>query len=54
MGQFGAIMRSFGSRFGYYNLKDWQQARFIDPIIDTWSDVVGQLAKIAFAPEGDA
>jgi len=54
MAQFGAILRSFGIRFGYYNPKDWRQARYIDPLIDSWSDLQGKLGAVAFAPDEEA
>ena len=40
LGQLSAVLRCFGIRFGYYNPRDWMQARLIDPIIDTWTEVV--------------
>ena len=54
MAQFGAILRSFGIRYGYYDPRDWKQARYIDPIIDSWSDLQGKLAGVAFAPTPEA
>ena len=39
--QLGAIMRYFGIRYGYYDPKNWKLACHVDPIIDTWSDIVG-------------
>ena len=52
-GQFGAIMRSFGIRYGFYDPKDWGKARYIDPIVDTFADVLNAQAAFAFA-EDDA
>ena len=52
MAQFGAILRSFGIRYGYYNPKDWRQARYIDPIIDTWADLQAALTAWGFSPPG--
>lgn len=46
-----ATLRSFGIRFGYYNPKSWQEARYIDPIVETFSDVVSSVGKTAFAPD---
>ena len=51
MAQFGAILRSFGVRFGYYNPSDWQMSLLVDPIVETWGDVLGVLAGILFAPD---
>ena len=51
MGQFGAMMRSFGMRYGYYDPKDCVAARYCDPLIDCWGDLQGALGKFAFAPE---
>ena len=48
MGQFGAILRSFGIRFGYYNPSDWKCAMYVDPIVDTWADYMGGLSKVLF------
>mmetsp|Transcript_14914 Transcript_14914/g.18745 ORF Transcript_14914/g.18745 Transcript_14914/m.18745 type:complete len:107 (+) Transcript_14914:1148-1468(+) len=53
MGQFGAILRSFGIRFGYYDPKNWGQVRYCDPIVDTWGDLQGTLAKFVFAPDDE-
>merc|ERR1712083_76824 len=39
--QFGAIIRMFCIRYGYYNTKDWKCARYHDPIVDTWADALG-------------
>ena len=48
MGQFGAILRSFGIRYGYYNPKDWKCSMYVDPIVDTWADYMGGLSKVIF------
>ena len=48
MGQFGAILRSFGIRYGYYDPADWKCAMVVDPIIDTWADVMNGLSKVLF------
>ena len=48
MGQFGAILRSFGNRYGYYNPRDWKNAMYIDPIVDTWADYMSGLSKVLF------
>lgn len=49
MGQLGAILRSFGIRFGYYDPRDWKMACLVDPLVDTWADVLGSASKILFA-----
>ena len=49
--QFGAILRMFCVRYGYYNTKDWKCARYHDPIIDTWADALGKSSAILFGPE---
>ena len=41
-------MRSFGMRFGYYNASDWAQNMFVDPIMDTWGDIMDGYSKILF------
>ena len=47
MGQLGAILRSFGIRFGYYDPKDWNKAIMIDKLVDTWADVIGAAAGVS-------
>ena len=54
MQQLGATMHSLGIRFGYYDTKDWKAARYCDPIVDCWSDIVGGAAGVAFAPDAEA
>ena len=54
MAQFGAIMRSLGIRFGYYDPKNWKAAQYCDPIVDCWGDIVGAVAGVAFAPDEEA
>ena len=49
--QFGAIIRMFCIRYGYYNTKDWKCARYHDPIVDTWADALGLSSAILFGPE---
>ena len=49
--QFGAILRMFCIRYGYYNTKDWKCARYHDPIVDTWADALGLSSAILFGPE---
>ena len=49
--QFGAILRMFCVRYGYYNTKDWKCARYHDMIIDTWADALGKSSAILFGPE---
>ena len=53
MGQMGAVLRSFGIRFGYYDPKNWREARYADPIVDTFGDMIGAVGKFAFAPDAD-
>ena len=48
MSQFGAIIRHFGIRYGYYNPKDFQMAKYIDPVVETWGDVMGSMSKVLF------
>ena len=47
-GQMGAILRSFGIRYGYYNPKDWKTARYCDPIVDSYADVLATLTAFAY------
>lgn len=55
LSQFGSILRHFGIRYGYYNPRNYQQAKYIDPVIDTFADVMGSLSLILFAaPEDQA
>ena len=51
MAQTNAILRSFGIRYGYYEPSDWKQARLIDPIVETYGDVLAGMYKITFAKE---
>lgn len=51
MGQLGAILRSFGIRFGYYDPKDWRLATLIDPVVTSWADAVTGGSKVLFASE---
>ena len=51
MAQFGAIMHSFGIRYGFYDPKDWKAARYCDPIVDCWGDEMNLLGAWAFAPD---
>ena len=53
MGQSVAVLRSFGIRYGYYDPKDWRCSLLVDPICETWGDVVGGMAKVFFAPEAE-
>lgn len=46
MAQMAAILRSFGARYGYYDPANWRQSRLIDPIVETYSDVLNGMAKI--------
>ena len=54
LAQFSAIIRTLGIRYGLYNPKDWKQARYIDPVIDTWADFQGAGAGVLFAPNEEA
>ena len=49
MQQLGAILRSLGIEKGYYDPTNWQQARQIDWIIDTWGDLISANAGIFFS-----
>ena len=49
MAQFGATLRSFGIRYGLYDPKDWKLARYCDPVVDTWADVLGAMSGLLFA-----
>ena len=51
LGQTAAILRYFGIRFGYYNPTDWRQTALIDPIVETWADILSAQAKIIYALE---
>ena len=51
--QFGAILRSFGIRFGYYNPRDWKSCRYIDPVVDTFADVLAAQSVFAFAQDDE-
>ena len=53
MCQFGAVLRFFCIKFGYYNTKDWKAARYADPIVDTWADFVGAAGAVLFAPDSE-
>ena len=49
--QFGAILRMFCVRYGYYNTKDAKCSRYHDPIVDTWADALGKSSAILFGGE---
>ena len=51
LSQFGSILRHFGMRYGYFDASDYQQSKFIDPLVDTFADIINSLAKFMFAPE---
>ena len=53
MAQFGSILRSFGIRYGYYNPTNFQECRYIDPIVETFADVMSALTKLMFNPPGE-
>ena len=44
--RFGPVLRSLGIRYGYYNPKDWRQTMLIDPVVETWTEVINELYKI--------
>ena len=48
--QFGAILHHFGVRYGYYDPKDYKMSFYIDPVVDTWGDLMNLLAGVLFAP----
>ena len=50
LGQFGAILRHFGIRYGYYATGSFEMARYADPIVEAFGDLMGHLAQIIFAP----
>ena len=54
MGQFSAIMRTLGMQLGFYDGADFKTARYCDPIVDTWADVVGACGGVAFAEDDEA
>ena len=54
MAQFSAIMRSFGIRYGFYDALDWKCARYADPIVDQWGDLMKGVIGVAFAPDDEA
>jgi len=43
LGHTAAILRSFGIRYGYYDPKDWKMCRLVDPIVETWNDLMTAL-----------
>ena len=49
-----AIMHMFGVKYGYYDPKNFKQASLVDPIIESFGDVIGCVGGVAFAPEGEA
>jgi hypothetical protein len=53
MGQAMAILRSFGIMYGYYNPKDWKACMLIDPIVETYSDVLAGAGGVVFNPNPD-
>ena len=53
MAQFGAILRMFCIKYGYYNPKDWKCALYNDMIVDTWCDVAGAMGGVLFGGEAN-
>jgi len=51
MAQFSGIMHAFGIRLGYYNPKDWKQARYVYPVIDMWGDIQSASGAVLFASD---
>lgn len=50
MTHFGANIRCFGIRFGYYDPKDTKKLRYIDPIIEIWADLQDALTVLSLSP----
>ena len=46
-----ATLRCFGIKYGYYNPTNWKEARLIDPILDTWANILAAQAKIVYGVE---
>jgi len=44
-----AILHMFGTKFGYYDPKDWKCAARVDPVIESFGDVVGAVGGVMFA-----
>ena len=51
LSQFGAILRFFGIKYGYYDTGNWKASAFIDPVVDTFSDLIYALAQYAMASD---
>lgn len=51
LAQFSAIMHAFGTKLGYYDPKNWKQARYIAPIMCLWGDIQGCASAMLFAPD---
>ena len=49
-----AILHMFGVKFGYYDPKNWKEAGMIDPVVETFGDVIGAIGGVAFAQDDAA
>ena len=48
----GSILRHFGVRYGYYYPASEPCCMYADPIVDTFSDIMGALSKMLFPARG--
>ena len=48
-----AIMHMFGVKFGYYDPKNFKEACMIDPMVETFGDVISCIGGVAFAADAD-
>ena len=37
-------------RYGYYDARNYKMCRYVDPIVDTFADMLGKLSGFMFAP----
>ena len=52
LSQMGSILRHFGVRYGYYYPASEPCCMYADPIVDTFSDIMGALSKMLFPARG--
>ena len=41
-----AELRMLGTKYGYYDPKDWKQAFYCDVILDAWVDILDKNGEV--------
>ena len=52
--QLSAILHMFGVKFGYYDPKNFKEACYIDPVVETYGDVINTVGGYFFAQDEEA